>query len=185
AEVAPDQASTVTPCGLIACAIVQALHEHKVLHAAFDPGSNTVHRYRAVHLGIAVDTPRGLLVPVVHDADRLEALGFLAEVGRLVQAARSGTLAPAELVGSTCSVSNFGAFGLDDGWSLLNPPEAAIVGVGSIRERAVAVDGALAVRTTAKLTCTFDHRVADGADVGGFLGVLAQLIEAPEGLRHG
>lgn len=171
-----------TPFALVARAMVLALRDHRELNASFDAERRAVRRYRPVHLGVAVDTPRGLVVPVVRDADRLTLHEFVSELDRLAQGARSGTLAPGELTGSTCSISNFGAFGLDDGWPMLNPPEALIVGVGSIRDRVVAVDGALAVRPTVKLTCAFDHRVADGAQVGRFMSAFAQLIEAADEL---
>jgi len=84
------------------------------------------------------------------------------------------------LVGSTFTVSNFGALGLDEGVPVINHPEAAILGMGSLRPRAVVVDGAVVARPTMKLTCAFDHRVADGAQVAAFLGELRGLVEAPE-----
>ena len=106
-------------------------------------------------------------------------LDLSAEVRRLATAARDGTLAPAEMVGSTITVSNFGALGLDAGTPMINAPEAAIVGVGAIRQRAVVVDGEIVARPTVTISCTFDHRVADGAEVGAFLSTLRSLIEEP------
>ena len=94
--------------------------------------------------------------------------------------ARAGTLSPVELVGSTFTVSNFGALGLDDGVPVINYPEAAILGMGSLRPRAVVVDGVVVARPTMTLTCVFDHRVADGAQVAEFLCELSELIETPE-----
>ena len=102
------------------------------------------------------------------------------ELARVIDAARAGTLRPTELAGSTFTVSNFGALGLDEGVPVINYPEAAILGMGAIRPRAVVVDGALAVRSTMRLTCAFDHRVADGAQVAAFLVALRELIEEPD-----
>jgi pyruvate dehydrogenase E2 component (dihydrolipoamide acetyltransferase) len=119
-------------------------------------------------------------VPVVRDADRLTTLELSRRIGALAAAARAGTIAPGDLQGSTFTVSNFGALGLDDGIPVINHPEAAILGIGAIKERPVVVDGQLAARPTARLTCAFDHRVCDGADVGSFMATLRELIEAPE-----
>ena len=101
-------------------------------------------------------------------------------LARVIAGARDGSLRPAELGGSTFTVSNFGALGLDEGVPVINYPEAAILGIGSLKPRAVVVDGEVAVRSTMTLTCAFDHRVADGAQVAAFLVELRGLIEAPE-----
>ena len=101
-------------------------------------------------------------------------------MARLIDEARAGTLKPAELQGSTFTVSNFGALGLDEGVPVINYPEAAILGMGSLKPRPVVVDDAVVARSTMTLTCVFDHRIADGAQVAGFLGELRELIEAPE-----
>jgi 2-oxoisovalerate dehydrogenase E2 component (dihydrolipoyl transacylase) len=101
-------------------------------------------------------------------------------VARLIRDARAGTLKPSELQGSTFTVSNFGALGLDDGVPVINFPEAAILGIGSLKPRAVVVDGDVVARPTMSLTCAFDHRIADGAQVAAFLGDLRGLIETPE-----
>ena len=98
----------------------------------------------------------------------------------MVADARAGTLKPAELQGSTFTVSNFGALGLDEGVPVINHPEAAILGIGSLKQRAVVVDGEVAARPTMTLTCAFDHRVADGAQVAAFLCDLRDLVESPE-----
>jgi 2-oxoisovalerate dehydrogenase E2 component (dihydrolipoyl transacylase) len=139
-----------------------------------------VHVQPAIHLGVGVAAPRGLLVPVVADAQDKTTRQLAAEVTRLVTHARAGTLKPIELQGSTFTVSNFGALGLDEGVPVINHPEAAILGIGSLKERAVVVDGVVAARPTMTLTCAFDHRVADGAQVAAFLCELRDLVESPE-----
>ena len=136
--------------------------------------------HHAVHLGIATAAPRGLLVPVVRDAQSLTSRELGETITRLIGSAREGTLKPAELQGSTFTVSNFGALGLDDGVPVINYPEAAILGMGSLKTRPVVVDGTVVARSTMPLTCAFDHRIADGAQVAAFLVELRSLIEAPE-----
>ncbi|MGW4158273.1 dihydrolipoamide acetyltransferase family protein [Streptomyces sp. NPDC004788] len=149
------------------------------------PGLNaSVHgdeivRYADVDLGIAAQTPRGLLVPVVRGAGRLTATETQREITRLVAAARSGELPPAELTGSTFTLNNYGGFGVDGSSPLLNPPEAGILGVGRILARPWVVDGELTVRQICQFALVFDHRVCDGETAGGFLRHVADLAEHP------
>ncbi len=172
----------VTPFVLTLRLLTVALTRHSVLNSTWvDSGDGPqVHVHRTVNLGVAVATDRGLLVPVVSDAQNKTTRELASSVTELVRAARDGTIKPAQLQGSTFTVSNFGALGLDDGVPVINYPEAAILGMGSLKPRPVAVDGEVAVRPTMRLTCAFDHRVADGAQVAEFLCELRQLIEAPE-----
>ncbi|MCV7281182.1 2-oxo acid dehydrogenase subunit E2 [Mycolicibacterium flavescens] len=174
--------SSVTPFVLVLRLLTIALTRHPSLNATWveTVDGPQIHLHSAVHLGFGVAAPRGLLVPVVNDAHRLTTRDLAATVARLIREARAGTLAPTELQGSTFTVSNFGALGLDDGVPVINYPEAAILGIGSLRERAVVVDGAVAARPTMNLTCAFDHRIADGAQVAAFLRDLRDLIEHPE-----
>jgi pyruvate dehydrogenase E2 component (dihydrolipoamide acetyltransferase) len=172
----------VTPFALILRLLAVTLRHHRVFNSTWvstDHGPS-VHLHESVHLGVGVATPRGLLVPVVRDAERLPTRQLAQEVSRLVQSARAGTVKPIELQGSTFTVSNFGALGLDEGVPVINYPEAAILGIGSLKPRAVVVEGAIVARPTMTLTCAFDHRIADGAAVAAFLGELRALIEAPE-----
>lgn len=172
----------VTPFVLTLRLLTIALTRHPVLNSTWVDGDEgaKVHVHRTVNLGIAVATDRGLLVPVVADAQAKTTRELASRVGELVAAARDGSIKPAELQGSTFTVSNFGALGLDDGVPVINYPEAAILGMGSLKARAVVVDGEVVARPTMRLTCAFDHRVADGAQVAEFLCELRQLIEAPE-----
>ncbi len=183
-EVARERADAdvLTPFALILRLVVAALRARPVLNATFDEEARQIRVHEAINLGVGTDTPRGLLVPVVRDADRLSTLELATEVRRLAEGARAGTLSPGELTGSTFTVSNFGVFGLDDGYPVINHPEVAILGIGAIRERPAVVDGEIVARPTANLTCSFDHRACDGADAGAFLGHLRELIEAPEQL---
>ncbi|KWX57403.1 dihydrolipoamide acetyltransferase family protein [Mycobacterium sp. NAZ190054] len=175
-------ADTVTPFVLVLRLLVVALHRHPELNSTWvdTVDGPRVHLHEAVHLGVGVAAPRGLLVPVVTDAQSRTTRQLADEVARLVAGARDGTLKPVELQGSTFTVSNFGALSLDDGVPVINHPEAAILGMGALKPRAVVVDGAVVARPTMRLTCAFDHRVADGAQVAAFLGGLRTMIEAPD-----
>ncbi len=117
---------------------------------------------------------RALLVPVITDAQQRSTRDLDTEVNRLIDGARHGGLRPTELMGSTFTVSNFGALGLDDGVPVINYPEAAILGMGSLKPRAVVIDDEVVARPTMSLTCAFDHRIADGAEVAAFLGSCAR-----------
>ena len=162
--------------------LVIALSHNKILNSTWveGPDGAQVHSHHAIHLGFAVAAPRGLLVPVIADAQDKTTRQLAECVARLIRDARAGTLKPAELTGSTFTVSNFGALGLDDGVPVINYPEAAILGMGSLKPRPVVVDDAVVIRPQMTLTCAFDHRIADGANVAQFLVELRGLIESPE-----
>ncbi|MDT5267768.1 MAG: hypothetical protein QOI90_4394 [Mycobacterium sp.] len=175
-------AEPITPFVLTLRLLTIALHHHPMLNSTWmdTVDGPRIHVHPTVHLGIGVAAPRGLLVPVVPDASAKTTRELAAAVTRLVADARAGTLKPTDLQGSTFTVSNFGALGLDDGVPVINHPEAAILGMGSLKPRAVVVDGAVVARPTMTLTCAFDHRVADGAQAAAFLCELRDLVEGPE-----
>jgi pyruvate dehydrogenase E2 component (dihydrolipoamide acetyltransferase) len=175
---ARDAGHAATPFTLL---LTLTLRDHPRLNATFVQDGPAIRTYDAVHLGIGTATPRGLVVPVLRDAQDLSTVRLAQEAARLAAGARRGELAPRELAGSTFTVSNFGALGLDEGVPVVNHPEAAILGVGSIRPRPHVVESdRLVVRPTAKLTCAFDHRVCDGAEAAAFLTALCELAENPE-----
>src|SRR5262249_43809466 len=160
------------------------LADTPILNATYEEreGGAVIRVHDAIHLGVGVDTDHGLLVPVVHDAQARSTLDLATEVRRLRDGARAGTLMPAELIGSTFTVSNFGALGLEHGYPVINVPEAAILGIGAIKPRPIVVAGQVVARPTVHLTCSFDHRVADGSAAGALLARLRLLMEAPEKL---
>jgi pyruvate dehydrogenase E2 component (dihydrolipoamide acetyltransferase) len=170
----------ITPFSLLSYLVVQSLQASPLLNATYDDAGPSIRVHAGVHLGIGTATDRGLVVTVVRDAHAMTAHTLSTEMARLAAGARSGTLAPADLVGSTFTISNFGALGIDEGTPIINHPEAAILGVGSIRPRPHVVDVDVVARPTASLTLVFDHRVCDGAEAGHFLSDLRELIEAPE-----
>ena len=177
-----DDAAPITPFVLTLRLLTIALRHHPTLNATWVDTTEgaQIHLHPAVHLGFGVASPRGLLVPVVSDAHLKTTRQLAEEVARLIRGARAGTVKPTELQGSTFTVSNFGALGLDDGVPVINYPEAAILGIGSLKPRAVVIDDAVVARPTMNLTCAFDHRIADGAQVAAFMCELRDLIESPD-----
>jgi pyruvate dehydrogenase E2 component (dihydrolipoamide acetyltransferase) len=172
----------ITPFVLTLRLLVIALFHHRILNSTWAdaPHGPQLRTHHGLQLGFAVAAPRGLLVPVIADADRKTTRELAGCVTGLIEAARAGVLKPTELQGSTFTVSNFGALGLDDGVPVINYPEAAILGMGSLKPRPVVIDDGIVARPQMTLTCAFDHRVADGAQVAGFLCELRDLIESPE-----
>lgn len=138
--------------------------------------------FDGVNLGVAVDTPRGLVVPVVRRADRLSPRQLDAEIARLGEAARAGELPPGELTGSTFTINNYGSLGVDGSAAIINHPEVAILGVGRVLERPWVVDGAVLPRRIVQLSLVFDHRVTDGGVAAGFLREVADAVESPLGV---
>jgi pyruvate dehydrogenase E2 component (dihydrolipoamide acetyltransferase) len=165
---------------LIARLVALALIEHPDLNATLS--GDSIVQHEAVHIGIAVDTERGLLAPVVRDADRKSAFDIARESAVLIAKARAGT-APAEtLKGSTFTISNLGMFDIDAFTPIINLPECAILGLGRIQSRAVVIDEeaeTVAVRKVMALSLTFDHRVVDGAPAARFLQSVRRKIEKP------
>jgi len=119
------------------------------------------------------------MVPVVHDADRMTTAELSAELARLTDLARTGSLPPAALTGGTFTLNNYGVFDVDGSTPIINHPEAALLGVGRIIDKPWAVNGELAVRKVTQLSLTFDHRVCDGGVAGGFLRFVADCVERP------
>jgi pyruvate dehydrogenase E2 component (dihydrolipoamide acetyltransferase) len=174
--------SDITPFVLTLRLLVVALSHHPLLNSTWvdSPHGPQVRVHRGVHLGFGVATERGLLVPVIADAQNKTTRELACATAELIGGARAGRLTPSQLTGSTFTVTNFGALGLDDGVPVINHPEAAILGMGAIKPRPAAVGERVVVRSTMTLTCVFDHRVADGAQVAQFLCELRDLIESPE-----
>lgn len=139
-----------------------------------------VHSYEAIHIATAVDTPDGLLAPVVRDADRLTVHEIAARTRELIAAARQNQLSQNQLAGGTFTISNLGMFGIDSFTPILNLPQAAILGVGRIVEEAVVQNGQLVAGKTMTLSLTFDHRVVDGAPAARWLQRLCERIQTPE-----
>ncbi|MFF3713480.1 dihydrolipoamide acetyltransferase family protein [Streptomyces phaeochromogenes] len=164
---------------LLARICTAALARFPELNSTVDMEAREVVRLDAVHLGFAAQTERGLVVPVVKDAHTRDAESLSAEFARLTEAARTGTLTPAELTGGTFTLNNYGVFGVDGSTPIINHPEAAMLGVGRIVPKPWVHEGELAVRQVVQLSLTFDHRVCDGGTAGGFLRYVADCVEQP------
>ncbi|MER7893902.1 dihydrolipoamide acetyltransferase family protein [Micromonospora sp. NPDC094482] len=173
----PEQ--PVSILALLARICLSGLRRYPQLNARVDTEGQRIIQSAGVHLGIAAQTDRGLVVPVLRDAQRLTTAELAAELAETTAAARAGTLAPARLTGGTFTLNNYGVFGVDGSTPIINHPEAALLGVGRIVEKPWVVDGQLAVRKVAQLSLTFDHRVCDGGVAGGFLRHVADCVEQP------
>jgi 2-oxoisovalerate dehydrogenase E2 component (dihydrolipoyl transacylase) len=162
-----------------------ALARYPALNSTVDQDTQHIVHLPSVHLGFAAQTERGLVVPVIHHADRMTTAELSAAIARLTESARAGTLTPAELTGGTFTLNNYGVFGVDGSTPIINHPEAGMLGVGRITPKPWVVDGELAVRHVTQLSFTFDHRVCDGGTAGGFLRFVADCVEQPANLlRH-
>jgi len=171
--------ATIPVLALLARIVTAALARHPELNATVDTARGEIVRLPAVHLGFAAQTDRGLVVPVVRDAHARTTAGLAAEIRRLTDAARGGTLTPADLTGGTFTLNNYGVFGVDGSTPIINHPEAAMLGVGRITPKPWVHQGELAVRQVVQLSFTFDHRVCDGGTAGGFLRFVADCVENP------
>jgi 2-oxoisovalerate dehydrogenase E2 component (dihydrolipoyl transacylase) len=163
----------------IVLAVIRALAQHPQCNARFDETRQLLLQYRAVHVGIAVQTPQGLKVPVVHDAQALSLKELDAEIRRLSNAARDGRARPAELTGSTITVTSLGKLGGIASTPIINQPELAIVGVNRAVERPVVRAGVIAVRRMMNLSSSFDHRFIDGFDAARLIQTVRESLEQP------
>ncbi|MFG2048919.1 dihydrolipoamide acetyltransferase family protein [Micromonospora sp. NPDC048935] len=173
----PD--APVSILALLARICLSGLRRFPQLNARVDTEAQRIVQSAGVHLGIAAQTDRGLLVPVLRDAQRLTTAELAAELAATTAAARAGTLPPARLTGGTFTLNNYGVFGVDGSTPIINHPEAALLGIGRIVDKPWVVDGQLAVRKVTQLSLTFDHRVCDGGVAGGFLRHVADCVERP------
>ncbi|MFF0184765.1 dihydrolipoamide acetyltransferase family protein [Streptomyces sp. NPDC005244] len=164
---------------LLARICTAALARFPELNSTVDLEAREIVRLDRVHLGFAAQTERGLVVPVVREANGRDAEGLSAEFARLTEAARTGTLTPADLTGGTFTLNNYGVFGVDGSTPIINHPEAAMLGIGRIIPKPWVHQGELAVRQVVQLSLTFDHRVCDGGTAGGFLRYVADCVEQP------
>ena len=162
---------------MVVKAVAAALARHPECNAWWQ--GDSIRRFNRVHIGVAVAVPDGLITPVIRDAN-VKGLGQIsAEVRELAGRAREKRLQPHEYTGSTFSISNLGMFGIEEFTAVINPPEAGILAVGTVEDRAVVVDGAVAVQPRMRVTMSCDHRVIDGAQGARFLATLKAFLEEP------
>jgi 2-oxoisovalerate dehydrogenase E2 component (dihydrolipoyl transacylase) len=170
----------VSPLPVFVRALAEICGEHRMLNASWNGDRILVHR--GVNVGIATDTERGLVVPVLEDAGSKGIAAIDDEIVRLAKVARSNTLSRDDVSGATIAVTNTGSYGSEFGTPLLNPGHAVTIALGLIEPRALVVDGRVEARPTCTLSLTFDHRVLDGATVGRAFGALVDLLESAERL---
>ncbi len=162
---------------ILVCAVAQALKEHPTLNVTFE--QDQLKRYQEINVGLAVDTSRGLTVPVFHQADQLPLPEIARRRAEIVDRANNNRLTPEDVSGGTFTVSNLGMFGIDVFGAIINPPQAAILAVGRIARRPVVVGDAIHIRPTMWLSLSVDHRAVDGATAARFLQTLVRSLESP------
>jgi pyruvate dehydrogenase E2 component (dihydrolipoamide acetyltransferase) len=169
----------LTPLAVVAKALCVAVRSYPLMNSSWDEDAGEIEVKGWVNLGIATDTPTGLLVPNIKDADTLGILDLSREIARLTALARERKAAPADLTGGTITITNVGGFGVETGTPIINKPECAILATGLIAPRPWVVDGQLAVRQLMTTSVSFDHRIVDGAYAAQFLAHLRDLLEDP------
>ncbi len=168
---------------LIARAVCEALRKHPSINSSMQNESITLSQ--EIHLGIAVDDPKGLLVPIIRNADRKSVLELAKEIQSLAELARANKLTLEQMRGSTFSISSIGPLRVQGFTPMINTPESAILGIGAIQDQPWVVQGAVVPRKIVTLSLTFDHRVYDGAEAARFLTTLVTLVENPDMLLLG
>jgi pyruvate dehydrogenase E2 component (dihydrolipoamide acetyltransferase) len=169
----------LTLTDLLVKIVAAALVEHPRANAFWDPTEGRIGLHKQINVGVAVAIDGGLVVPVLRDADSMGLAQIAAERNGLVEKAREGRLSPEDLEGSTFTLTNLGIYRVDVFQAILNPPQSAILAVGRIIERPVAIEGQACVRPTMVVTLSCDHRVLDGVLGAQFLGRVVELIEDP------
>lgn len=160
-------------------AMTRALAEWPMLNATYDDDANVITRHGAVHMGIAAQTPNGLMVPVLRNAESKSVWQLASEIARLSDAAKTGKATREELTGPTITISSLGPMGGITSTPVISPPQVAIIAVNKVEEKVVPVNGELDIRKRMNLSLSCDHRVVDGWDAASFLQAMKPLIENP------
>ena len=169
----------LTPLAIVAKAALRMLAERSDVNSHWDDESREIVSPGHVNLGIAAATPRGLLVPVIADAQTMSLRELCRAIATAAERARSGSATPAELMGGTFTITNFGVFGIDAGAPMVLPGQGAILGVGSIAKRPWVIGDDVTARWVTTLALTFDHRLIDGQEGSAFLSGVAALLTDP------
>jgi 2-oxoisovalerate dehydrogenase E2 component (dihydrolipoyl transacylase) len=164
---------------LIARFAVAGLGRYPILNSSVDEDAGEIVQHASIGLGLAAQTPRGLMVPVIHGAEQLTTMQLQDAVTDVVLRAEKGDFPQEALAGGTFTVNNYGSFGVDGSTPIINHPEVAMLGIGRMMDRPWVVDGQLAVRKVVTLSFVFDHRVCDGDVASGFITFVAKCIEEP------
>ncbi|WP_228282616.1 dihydrolipoamide acetyltransferase family protein [Brevibacterium atlanticum] len=164
---------------LVARFVVAGLKKYPIINSSIDTAAGEIVTHGDINLGLAAQTPRGLMVPVVHGADQMSLRQLRDRVGETVGKASTGKFDPSDLSSGTFTLNNYGVFGVDGSAPIINLPEVAMLGLGRIKERPWVVDGELTVRKVMYLSFVFDHRACDGQEPSEFLTFVADCIENP------
>ncbi len=181
-SLAQSSGSKITPLAFMMKAAVAALQAMPRFNASLGPDGTTLIVKRYINIGFAADTPNGLLVPVIRDADRKSLVEIAAEIAEISEKARAKGLPMSMLQGGSFTISSLGAFGGTGFTPIINAPEVAIMGATRSQEKAVRVDGQLAWRTVLPLSLSYDHRVINGADAARFCNAFALALSRPQEL---
>ena len=180
--VAEQREIRLTYMPLLVKLLIPVLKEFPIFNASMDEEKREVIYKHSYHIGIATDTPEGLLVPVLRNADKLTIIQIAQQLEHLIEAAQKRSLTMQEVAGSTFTLNNVGSFGGGTGTPIINYPEAAILAVGRLQEKVIVRNGSIIARTMMPLAMSFDHRLIDGALAGRFLARFKELVEQPQQL---
>ncbi|MDI6690755.1 MAG: dihydrolipoamide acetyltransferase family protein [Candidatus Bathyarchaeota archaeon] len=165
----------VSYTAILVAAVAKALREHLIMNSTLD--GDKIKVFEDINVGVAVATEQGLVVPVIHDADRKSLEEINAAIEKLMEKARHAKLAKKDVSRGTFTITNLGMYGVEFFTPIINPPEAAILGVGKIREKLVLIDGKIEAKPFIMLSLSYDHRIVDGAPAAEFLGKVKEKIE--------
>ncbi|CAG0965748.1 pyruvate dehydrogenase E2 component (dihydrolipoamide acetyltransferase) [Methanosarcinales archaeon] len=179
-KMAEEKGIKLTYLAFIVKAVTVALKQHPYLNASLDPKKNEIVLKRYYNIGIAVDTPEGLMVPVIKDADRKSIMELARVSEKLADEARTRKIKLPDLKGNTFTITNIGSIGGIFSTPIINPPDVAILGIHRIRDMPVVIDGEIKIRKILPLVLSFDHRVLDGAQAARFMNTLIEHLKDPD-----
>lgn len=179
-KAAEEKGIKLTYLAFIVKAATVALKQHPYLNASLDSQKNEIVLKRYYNIGVAVDTPEGLMVPVIKNADQKSIMELAKETERLAEEARTRKIKLSDLKGNTFTITNIGSIGGLFSTPIINPPDVAILGVHRIRDMAVVIDGEIKIRKILPLVLSFDHRVLDGAQAARFMNTLMEHLKDPD-----
>ena len=174
-----DKSQRLTPLPFLGLALIRALREFPQCNATYNKERNVIVQHGAVHLGVATQTPDGLKVPVVRNADRMSINELASEIRRVSESARNNSITKSELSGSTITITSLGKLGGIVSTPVINMPEVGIIGVNRAIEKPVVVNGQITVRTMMNLSSSFDHRFVDGYDAAAMIQRIREMLEHP------
>jgi pyruvate dehydrogenase E2 component (dihydrolipoamide acetyltransferase) len=181
AKIKEETGVSLTYTGIIVKAAASALREHKMVNSTLEDQEIMI--LKNINVGVAVDIEEGLIVPVIRDADRKSLSEIAALLSKLGEKAKNRTLSMEEVSGGTFTVTNLGILGVNTFIPIINPPQAAILGVGAIEDKPVIVEGRIGARSRLNLSLVFDHRIINGAEAARFLQTMKRILENPSTLN--